>query len=482
MNNTKSTLTYHESLVTPAFREAVLKHLDRCKKDKRVHVKPLIKMIDHLLLGTSHDLESKKLPLSWPLLNSMRDGTGTNRAFVAKSFFKIFSKWAFPLEFEQYDSRKGQVRVLKSAKIPDSLLKARDEMFAAPLSERTVYITSGEPGRLLTQEERLAAVSSQMALARSPEAKFVLSYMNSLPAEIFDTVLDKLPALYAKISQIQDDDIRNHQLANCHQVACYPKPICKPVEKTTRIFAVGGSFLNLKSCYRDELLSDWVKLDLNKCQLIVVSSLWAASSIRTTISRSSLGLWADIANHCGAVLTPEVKDKVKKATYTTVYGGGRTKIRSTFDGVLTPEQADRFFDFPMIARLFKARSNQIEDLYDSESRVDAFGYEMKLTETGKVKRYKQATSILACEAQSYELKILYPVVKYISENCTEECPVYCTAFLHDGVWIKCDDPYQLQVHLERIKEIISEESLRLLNVEMTAEIVVPEHLRLDKAA
>ena len=482
MNITKSTLIYHDSLVTPAFREAVLKQLDRCKKDKRVHVKPLMKMIDHLLLGTSHDLESKKLPLSWPLLNSMRDGTGTNRTFVAKSFFKIFRKWAFALDVEPYDSRRGQVRVLKSAKIPDALLKARDELFAAPLSERTVYIASGEPGRLLTQEERLAAVSSQMALARSPEAKFVLNYMNSLPAEIFDTVLDKLPAVYAKISKIQDDDIRNHQVANCHQVASYPKPICKPVEKTTRIFAVGGSFLNLKSCYRDELLSDWVKLDLNKCQLIVVSSLWAVPSIRTAISKSSQGLWAEIAHHCDADLTPEVKDKVKKATYTTVYGGGRTKIRHTFDGALTPQQADRFLDFPMIDRLFKARRNQIEDLYDSESRVDAFGYEMKLTETGKIKRYKQATSILACEAQSYELKILYPVVKYISEACTDGCPIYATAFLHDGIWIKCDDANRLQVHLEEIRQIISQESQRLLKVEMTAEIVVPEHLRLDKAA
>ena len=464
-------IRFEDPIVTPKFREAFLQLIAHLKPDRRCHYEPYLRLAAHFLTTTFRDDDTHMPVVPWTFLNSLRNGSGKGNSFRAGEFLQRFSERIFPIGFGGYSYRKQRARALDRMEIPDWLEQALYVLCKASPTDRTVELVSGRSTAMPSAASRSQRALAEMRQVEPRIPRLVLEYMNSLDDQLFDFVDSKFDAAHATVAAVPHQPSRVRQLALLLSLKSDPKLRYHAVDRSTRIFTNGG-FLMLKSSIRDQMLADFVKVDLKQAQMQIVSILWDMPEVHCYLSSYSNGLWHELAQWCGIDIG--FKPKLKKAVYCILFGMGVEKAKAILRADVGNDAAEAFFKHEVIVAIIGGRERRLARLFTERYVEDAFGRRLELPAVESVEgEYSDAMSILACEAQSYEMAILEPVIRYIQSANSTSCPVHCIAWLHDGFWLKCDDPIQREVHLEEISRIISESSTRLLRHEMQVDVARP---------
>ncbi|MCW5940666.1 MAG: hypothetical protein KIS66_00450 [Fimbriimonadaceae bacterium] len=289
----------------------------------------------------------------------------------------------------------------------------------------------------------------------------LLSYLNGLPSNRFDQIRSRLDEAHAVADKVDVDSVRQHQILK--SIEDIAQPFYKPVEpdpifdakgmeigrapRSVRIFSLNDSLLRLKSEVRDVLTKDWMKLDLRAAQLAIVSELWNVGSVKKFLSNSrenDRSIWSELIAWMGVEGDPLAKPMLKDAVYSLVFGMGEKKMKAQLESFF-PDLADpwkRFEDHAIIAALLRARTKAFNDMRMQGFGIDAFGQRIPILNKPRSDEGYQPTNVpsaAAIIAQSYELKLLEPVIRLAIEQQGKTGGFVITSWLHDGCWIHVTD-------------------------------------------
>lgn len=459
---------YSETLVT---REFYNSFRDHWKQSKRLL--PYFRLLDYLLSGDMFDEESDLLMLPYELCSSMRNGQKPSNSFSTKGFVERFSDLFFPVRLVPHKPNSKVVQV-ESMDAPVWLTQAWDDLQRAPRSSRNISFVSGADVDLgVRRAAKLEHVLQSAPAPKHEKAKQVMDYMNGLNSDHFEPILRHWDEAYDLALQIPEERSRKHQLAILNRIKIDPQPIYKPVEHTARIYWDGASFLGLSSELRSVLTQDWVKIDLKQAQLNIVSSVWGVPAIQAYVSQTPSGFWNDVCKSI-SVCPKVAKPGIKEATYSVIFGSAKNKVVKRLTKYIPEEKANQFLQHRVISILFSARTVTKKALKLAGSLKDAFGIEYFLDSWKPgAKPDDKVRSLLSSQAQSYELAILYPAMRYAISTQNSSSPLIVTGWLHDGIWVDCDDKEALSSHVQFIENLIRVESTTLLGFAIEPDVEFP---------
>ncbi|RYD85031.1 MAG: hypothetical protein EOP84_03790 [Verrucomicrobiaceae bacterium] len=466
--------TYHESAVTPEFRQAILQRFPLTSRRA-----PCLRLLDHLLFGTAVDVDERLLMLPYELLEQFRNGSGKTKNFSAGKLLEKFDREFFPIEYRSHSAITGKVRLLTDVQFPYWLIEARDEMLRQPATARTVRLVSGKPADLKADVVNLRS----QALAASPPAKSamaqdVLDYLNGLDESLFDHLPARVADALSLIETFEPGS-RAVQSSLIGSIHCCPKPLYRAVSNSARLYPAGPSFLGLKSCVRDLFTEGWIKLDLRQAQFAILSSLWEAEGLRSYVHSVTGSVWDDLIVRSGMVSSSDAKSAVKQAVYSMLYGSQENNVRRRLAKEVGSEAADRFLALPIVRLILDQREDRCKRLYSELGVDDAYGNRLELPPFENKRQWRrEAMSILACQAQSYELPTLYPLIEYSRQTAETRDPFVVTAWLHDGVWAACS-PDSAERHLAHVEDLVRASSAKYLGFIMQLDTETP-HRNRDK--
>ena len=460
--------TYHESAVTPEFRDLVASHYAPTSRRR-----PCLRLLDHLLFGNVCDLEEGLLMLPHELLERFRNGTGKTHNFSARDLISKFERELFPVRFRPHSAIAKKVRLVEDIGFPDWLVEARDEMLRQPATARTVRLVSGEPVDFASDVLRLRAEAlADAPPAKSAMAEDVLKYLNGLDDSHFSHLPARVPDALRLLEDLKPGS-RIMQAGQLNGIHLCPKPLYKAVSNSARLYTAGPSFLNLKSSVRDVFTEGWIKLDLRQAQFAILSKLWEAEGFRNYLEGIDGSVWNDLMARAEIQCSSNAKGAVKTAAYAMLYGSREHVVRHKLAQEVGEDAARRFMRLPVVRLILTQREARYEKLLLELGITDAYGNRRQL-EPAKNKREQrsQAMSMLACQAQSYELPILYPLIEYSRMTAGTEDPFIITAWLHDGVWASCK-PESATRHLAYVKDLVRASSNSLLGfcMELDTEMI-----------
>lgn len=232
-----------------------------------------------------------------------------------------------------------------------------------------------------------------------------------------------------------------------------PRQVYKAVPRTLRLYCVGGGLQTMKSSHREALLSGCTQVDLKHFQAALQAKVLGIQSFDAYISA---GFWLRLQEETGAR-----KDALKTALYSLMYGSSVYSARelATSDGGMSVDQWESFLDSELMQELCSKSFTNMTAIRGATEILDAYGRNLipLLAQRPKGRNAGQymlssARSIAAAQAQSYELKVLAPLVIHLLEK---KVPVI--AWLHDGFIIPPDhDPAVLEEALEIGRKLLGE--------------------------
>lgn len=345
--------------------------------------------------------------------------------------------------------------------LPGVTLVASKPDFDEPLRIERLRLPEGFPGpdawfsQLVDVRsgELLEEKMAEVALSPVEEVKGLQQLLN---AQEFDAAefqeRAKELGLQVDLSKANRHQVRS-RLRSFSDFFLRPKQCYKAVERTLRLYTVGGGLQTMKSADREQLLAGCIQVDLKHFQAAVQAKLCGIESINEYVKE---GFWERLAAESGAP-----KPVLKTAFYSLMYGATvyNTRKRALETGEMTLDQWEDFLDTKLITELFQRSEENLENLRAADSVLDAYDRNLRdmLAKRPKGKTsglftLTSARSMAGSQAQSYELKVLAPLVIHLLKK---NVPVI--AWLHDGFIIPPDhDPAVLEEALEIGRKLLKE--------------------------
>jgi hypothetical protein len=386
-------------------------------------------MLEYLMFGTYRCDFNQNLIISYPIVAQIEGVSLSlvqNKNYVAKVFLDAFSNDIIPLNIEEYSYVDGKARTV-SIHFPAPLQNLLiSEYNARWKNDQRVYFVSGKPFTVASQRKTRKGIQmfSQTLVSHHEKTNDLLTYMNNLPESIFKKLDENMDNAIIIAAQNPNERGRNHQLNILRAIKDQFQPFYQPAPSSTRIFGVNESLLSLKRDVRKALCKGWYDCDLRYVQLAVTSKLWDLPFTRYVIEHTS-GPWNYFSATLGLTdddVFQNMKDVAKKLLYAAIYGMSKGRLaqeaKRMFSDIDMPEAAERFMQCEMIIEILQKR-DLMHRRAKTEPVIDAFG----VTLTGK------PLSMLARQAQSYELRLLWPIIEYAKRTTA----LTVTAFIHDGL-------------------------------------------------
>lgn len=454
---TNTVLSSYSLPVSQSFRNWFLSHFNL---DLEVNQdRSLLRLACYLLGGTgSWDSTDPDSPLEQThtilvsqkiLRDVMKPGSRDNN-FNASEALAIFHKRMWSLTTETFDYTQNQARKVTSQKLPPGLrVRLRTEL----------QHSLTDPVDLATG---LALTAPVPRLAPSPidEVEELRTDLNRLPSSSFYAISDRIPDAKAFV-QRQEWPVERQlrQLTLLRQIEGDAQPRYRAVEGTTRLYTSGPTWLGLMREVRDQVTSSYWKLDLKAAQLHISAALWGWD-IEPYAANG--GIWAHLLREIGKNSNnQQAKGELKTFIYACVFGAEIRTLRTRAENMGHPE----LMTSPLIREILTARKDVEAKLLAGQPLIDAWGTEYRLTETKFRARSKQVRSIIAAVCQSYELKLLIPLIDLAKSKGLDT-----VAILHDCIYGTGDwEPVlnDLNAELGRV-------SMELLGKPVTLEATPPK--------
>ena len=370
------------------------------------------------------------------------------------------------LKTGKYNYLKGKSRATKKYHLGKHQQQI-DNLLSEPLTD-LVYIKNGASAKksdlIKIEKECLDASLVVEKLYPLPdEAIFIQNYLNKLPSNYFSLLVR------SKIDQAREivkflglsEQAEKMQYAFLNWIELFPMPYYQQSlhGKSVRLYS-GSSVAALSRKLRRFLFSECPEGDLKCAQLAIGSVLFDYPNIYGFLSdpKNKGDIWREIIPDW---IQPEefnfVKEQVKEATYSVQYTMERTAVYFQLVNKLKPEfgynsnvLANQIMESWVFQEMFQCVNAFVKKLESGLEIDDAFGRIYKLSEK------LNAGALMACVAQSYEAKILYPAFKYVFERSqkTKRDAVRIVLFQFDGfnIWVR--DSRQLEFYKNEISEAV----------------------------
>jgi hypothetical protein len=236
--------------------------------------------------------------------------------------------------------------------------------------------------------------------------------------------------------------------------------------RTPRLYARGASLTNINRDLRRTLMPSQPECDINCAQLAIGSVIFNFPKIYEFLSdvRNNHDIWKEILSD----ISPQdsmfyfIKSCAKTGVYAAMYLMERRKIYFMLVDKLkkylslneAKSRADRILYSWVFQEVFERTNRFAQRLYSGESVTDAFGREFRI-ETGV-----SAESLMACIAQSYEFKILYPAFQYLMDqekDPAKKTQVRVELYQFDGFSLWCKDSKRIEYYKKEIKKRVEED-------------------------
>jgi hypothetical protein len=279
------------------------------------------------------------------------------------------------------------------------------------------------------------------------EVIFIQEYLNTLPKNFFTRLVrTKINAAREMVKFLDlSEQAEKMQYSFLNRIELFPMPKYKQsiYGKSVRLYC-GSSIAALDRRLRRLFLSDSPEGDLKCAQLAIGSVLFDYPKIHKFLSdpKNNGDIWREIIPD---YVEPEdfdfVKDQVKEATYsaqyTMPYNGVLFQLRDSLRpkfGDYSYSVASQIMQSWVFHEIFASVNIFIERLNNGLEVTDAFGRPYRISD--KI----DASSLMACVAQSYESKILYPAFEYVASKSQDSKRdlVRIILFQFDGfnIWVK----------------------------------------------
>lgn len=425
------------------------------------------RLLEYVLFGTWVDEATGQLVLSAKqaayLTRNERKWLGNH--FVLQPLLDGFSRAVFPLNtegiiFNHYFEANQAGRIV--ADVPDWLLSAATTERRRTGGKRVEFATgeqwtSRKSAKVLRSMREEAA--SLAASAGCMETQRLLSYLNDLAPNTFAKILKRLPQAHLAANTVRTDSERQHNLLQAIGQVC--QPLYKPVQNSTRVYTLNESFPRLKREVRDVLTKGWLKADLASAQLAIAATIWQAPAVGGFLI-SDRRIWDELQEWMKLPRSPKVKNDLKELMYSLLFGMSRknlsAKARQMFPGRKEPWR--RLSQHPVVNAVLVARQRQFATLRSVGFATDAFGRRLELLAEGRSSSGYQkdnASSILAQVAQSWELRLMLPILD-LAEAHRGTNGFTITMWLHDGVCINVHDARRIERWKKRISSAVAEQA------------------------
>ena len=271
-------------------------------------------------------------------------------------------------------------------------------------------------------------------------------FRGSLNAQELDYsgFLDSPQRLFQFVRSNYGQNVYIHQSAILRSILRQAKPVYSGVERTTRLYTLGPSFQNLKRELRTMIFAGESQFDLAHAQLSILQELWDIPLLDDYLEGE---FWSRLKVETGI----QQKEVLKELVYRIAYGSkfGQCKYGLMTEAGLSSDGASKAMRAPIVKALFDAQDRQFDKVRKSKSVIDAFGRELiKDAKTpGSAIR-----SALAAQAQSYELKLMLPVINFLKAR---DIPIYL--WLHDGFIV----PEKTAEHFPTLSALVEAEAASL---------------------
>lgn len=381
--------------------------------------------------------------------------------FDAGAFLRGFQRDVLP-EFrfsDKWSKVQKKARVVTSFGVPDEILSLWEDSAGAMArgEESAVDVVSGRVRtRQTAAEDDVAGLATVENALRSnlgvgDATRAVIAYHNRLSPKAFSRAVKAwMPDALVVAEGLEKKNARTATLSALDYIRLYPKPLLKPTQNSDRAFSLRPSLLTVQGSVRRVFTQDWVDYDLKSAQFAIVAKEWRIPELQEFLA-SGASVWHTLSAELG--LPAAKKRYLKDAVYSLVFGGETDNVAATFDkesGI--PGIGVRFLAIPLIERVYEARERRMAHLLDTAYEGwTAFGKRIPVPSVkDRMKRMEVARSILAQQAQAWELLLLMPVYALAAE--TEQFRVMLYQF--DGVTVKYRDKRTCSYWHRRITESV----------------------------
>jgi hypothetical protein len=436
--------------VPRSFRDLVARELPGLGTDKRFWL-----FLEYLIFTGFRDVTTHKPCIPSSLVKQIG---GTN---TAAQFLDEFSEKVVTIEYtDDWSYSTKQCRTVTWIDWPPAVEEALQARYRIVPGDR-VYLRTGNRVTSKTQSHHranLERAAEEYAKDANAAQKRMLDYLNKRPSNKFMTIAkmnrdkahveaDKLEAEY--------DRQRVHMLID--NILDQPKPVYRPSRKgnTDRIFGIGESFLTLPSSVRHVLLGGWYEFDLKSAQCAIVARFWDIDVLSEFLGAGG-DIWSELISYFDGRID---KDFLKPLVYTVINGGSKRFIKYVADGHLGAGGGDRFFAHPFIQVLWRSRQAMMKQIVRNRGVQDAFENWIKLEweEHRSGRRIPNVGSVIAQQAQSYELLLLLPV--YELADLTDEFTIMLHQ--HDGLTIAIHEKRRIEQWISKITAAVQAQADRL---------------------
>lgn len=458
---------FRDKTVTREFRESLARELPGLARRPAYW-----RMAQYLLFGTFKN-DDGHLMLSREVVAAI-EGKKADHHYSAARFLSDFRAEALHFEVGDYvfadDPTQARVRTVKALRLSpmvEALVQAERRSHGGDrviMSTNTTWLRKHAAAARKQDREEAERRAGGKYIA--PQTARLLGYMNALPPNRFTRALRHLPEAILAAEKLPDAENQLNLLAAIREHA---QPFYIPSGNTTRIFSIGASLNGLHHDIRAVMGQDWVTADLKSAQLAIVAQVWGVPTLSDYLA-SGKGIWKDLTRQVGLDFTPPNKKIVKDALYSAVYGAGEERMISDLAKSLrdTPKPgAQAFREFaahPVVGTLLKARRQQLSRIRKAGGGVDAFGYFLSLEHhevEGHNYQFDNSRSILASISQSYELRLLMPVVEAAMSQKFQGHGFTVCQWLHDGFCFDVHDKADHQLWMERLSGLVQDAAASL---------------------
>jgi len=376
------------------------------------------------------------------------------------------------IELHMIDSSRDRAATVRPD-FPRRILEAVEDHFDTPVGDRTVCLVTGKTigqrkARKKNKEARelLLEAVSLAAEQLNDSRKDLLNLLNNQSHERIACRIKKAVSELERLAKrLPGDDLnpcspRGYTRKVIDSLKEDPLLVYAHSDRTMRISAVGPNLTQLPRPFRLLALSlcgpsgAVIECDLHCCHFAVAAQRWNLTTAMELLL-SDRNLWTEFLEYLG--LDTSFKPIIKKTIYSIIYGMGK-KLRGCFlngietgfvpvKGVGDARLWTKFRRHPIIKELFAARQEQIAIITTDQGGYDAFGnWVANFDKLGNL----QPLSTLAAISQSYEQKLMYPMLDVLKSNKQ----MYVLAYLHDGLTIYCSDAEKQERQIAALRSAV----------------------------
>jgi hypothetical protein len=367
-------------------------------------------------------------------------GSRDNGGIVDRLVKDLMAQTGMVIELSDYSYKDGKARKVTRIEWPDKLNALLQQMLgeSLPLGGLVDLLTGKRYGRADVSIYNDQLRQAETVAGKNPVATDLLGMLNK-PTKLFTPIRDHVQALKAFSKQLYEEGTLSHanaEIALSHnqqvltKTYARPQPVYFPVGNSPRIY--GAGFINLSRPVREKLfgLMRWHSFDLKSAQLAIVGRVWNIPDVQDFLKKGG-NVWHYLSEEIG--IDSCYKPALKKALYAVIFGCAKVRVReilSCWD--LDQSYAKAFLSVPMIKDLWAARDERKRQIRKEGGISDAFGELVELKPKGQHR--DNVRTLLAYEAQSYELALLEDALAY----CRERSKIDVVSFLHDGFALKIE--------------------------------------------